>query len=50
MNEIESASANFLDQYSDIAFLWEDTLDDYFNKFLQSGPDLREQFIAKLRA
>ena len=50
MNEIENASANFLDQYSDIAFLWEETLDDYFQKFLQSGPDLREEFIKKLRA
>ena len=50
MNEIENASANFLDQYSDIAFLWEETLDDYFEKFLKTGADLREEFIAKLRA
>ena len=50
MNEIENASANFLDQYSDIAFLWEETLDDYFEKFLKTGVDLREEFIAKLRA
>jgi hypothetical protein len=30
MNEIENASSNFLDQYSDIAFLWEELLDEHF--------------------
>jgi hypothetical protein len=50
MNEIENASSNFLDQYSDIAFLWEEKLEEHFNKFLATGPDLRETFIAKVRA
>ena len=30
MNEIENASANFLDQYADIAFLWEEKLEESF--------------------
>jgi len=50
MNEIENASSNFLDQYADIAFLWEEKLEEHFNKFLATGPDLRETFIAKVRA
>lgn len=50
MNEIENASANFLDQYSDIAFLWEEKLEESFEKFLATGPDLRQTFINKLRA
>ena len=50
MNEIENASANFLDQYSDIAFLWQEKLEESFEKFLQSGPDLRQTFIDKIRA
>ena len=50
MNEIENASANFLDQYSDIAFLWEEKLEESFQKFLASGPNLREEFIKRIRA
>lgn len=50
MNEIENASANFLDQYSDIAFLWEEVLEESFQKFLATGPNLRETFIEKIRA
>ena len=30
MNEIENASSNFLDQYADIAFLWEEELEASF--------------------
>jgi len=48
LNEIEEASANFLDQYSDIKFLWEEELEVSFQKFLSEGPDLRETFIEKL--
>jgi len=48
LNEIEEASANFLDQYADIKFLWEEELEVSFQKFLSEGPDLRETFIERL--
>lgn len=48
LNEIEEASANFLDQYADIKFLWEEELEVSFQKFLSEGPDLRETFIEQL--
>ena len=50
MTAIEAASATFLNQYDDVAFLYEEELEDSFKDFLNSGPDLRETFIEKLRA
>ena len=50
MNAIEAASATFLEQYADVAFLYQETLEESFQTFLASGPDLRETYIAKLRA
>ena len=50
MNSIEAASGTFLNQYDDVAFLYEEVLEDSFQKFLLSGPPLRETFIEKLRA
>lgn len=49
LDEIEKASADFLDQYSDIAFLWEKDLEVSFQEFLNQGPDLRESFLLKLQ-
>jgi dynein heavy chain len=49
LNEIEAASNEFLDQYNDIAFMWEEELDSYFENFLKSGPDARETYIASLK-
>ena len=48
LDEIESASSEFLDQYSDIAFLWENDLETSFQEFLNQGPDMREIFLEKL--
>ncbi len=50
LDEIESASAEFLNQYSDISFLWEQDLETSFQAFLDKGPSLRETFLAKLKA
>jgi len=50
LNEIEQESADFLAQYQDIAFLWEQTLEESFEEFLKSGPDLRETFIKEIEA
>lgn len=50
LDEIESASAAFLDQYSDISFLWEKDLEQSFQAFLNDGPDLRETFVKKIQA
>ena len=49
LDQIEKASADFLDQYSDIAFLWEKDLETSFQEFLDQGPDLREIFLQKLK-
>jgi len=49
LNEIEMASANYLDQYADIAFLWEKDLETSFQEFLGQGPDLRDTFLASLQ-
>ena len=50
LDEIENASAEFLHQYSDIQFLWEQDLETSFQAFLDKGPSLRETFLAKLKA
>lgn len=49
MNAIEAASETFLDQYDDFSFLYEEELEESFQKFLLSGPPLRETFIQKLK-
>ena len=49
MDEIEKASSEFLDQYSDIAFLWEKDLETSFQEFLNQGPDLRDTFLESLK-
>jgi dynein heavy chain len=48
LDEIEQESTDFLAQYDDIAFLWEQTLEESFQEFLKSGPDLRETFLKSL--
>lgn len=50
MDTIESAATEFLNQYSDIAFLWEKDLEVSFQEFLNSGDDVRELFLKKLKA
>ena len=45
MDTIESAGDEFLNQYSDIAFLWEKDLEVSFQEFLNSGDDVRELFL-----
>jgi hypothetical protein len=45
MDTIESAATEFLNQYSDIAFLWEKDLEVSFQEFLNSGDDVRELFL-----
>ena len=49
LNEIEAAAAQHLAQYDDIAFLWQQDLETSFQEFLNSGPDMRETFLEKLR-
>jgi hypothetical protein len=49
LDEIEKASSEFLDQYSDIAFLWEKDLETSFQEFLNQGPDMRDTFLEKLK-
>ena len=49
LDEIEKASADFLDQYSDISFLWEKDLEASFQEFLNQGPDLRDLFLEKVK-
>jgi len=49
LNEIENASEEFLSQYNDISFLWEEELEKYFENFLKSGPNLRDTFIESLK-
>jgi len=50
LNEIEEESQKFLSKYDDIAFLWEEELETYFENFLKSGPNLRDSFIEQLKA
>ena len=50
LNEIEDASSKFLDQYSDIAFLWEEDLEVSFQNFLDEGDSLRDMFLKKIQA
>ena len=49
LDEIEKASSEFLDQYSDIAFLWEKDLETSFQEFLNQGPDMRDTFLESLK-
>ena len=49
MDEIEDASVNFLEQFNDIKFLWEEELEESFEKFLATGVDPRDEFIAGLK-
>lgn len=49
LDHIETAANDFLDQYSDIAFLWEKDLESSFQEFLNSGTDVRELFLAELK-
>jgi dynein heavy chain len=50
LNEIDSASNEFLDQYNDISFLWEEELESYFENFLKSGPNSRDIYIQSIKA
>ena len=49
MDEIEDASVNFLEQFNEIKFLWEEELEASFEKFLSTGIDPREVFIASMK-
>lgn len=49
MDEIEDASVNFLEQFNEIKFLWEEELEESFEKFLATGVDPRDEFIASLK-
>jgi len=40
LNEIEEATKAFIHQYDDKKFLWEETLEDSFREFLNSGSSL----------
>jgi hypothetical protein len=46
--DIEVASENFIKQYSDMEFLWKETLEESFQKFLDTGVDPREQRHVKV--
>jgi hypothetical protein len=46
--DIEGATSEFLGQYEGKSFLWEETLQDSFNAFLETGVDPREQKHTKL--
>jgi hypothetical protein len=46
---IEEYSRDFLDQYNDIAFLWEKDLETSFQEFLGEGPDVRDIFLKELK-
>lgn len=48
LNEIENASAKYLEQYADISFLWEKDLETSFQEFLSTGPNLRDTFLESL--
>jgi len=42
-------ASEFLDQYSDISFLWEKDLETSFQAFLNEGPDMRDIFLENLK-
>lgn len=44
LDNIEEESDNFIKSYEDKKFLWEETLDESFQNFLDSGEDLFEIF------
>jgi len=48
--EIQGATDTFIAKYEDKKFLWEEELETYFANFLNSGPDIKEEFIKKLDA
>jgi dynein heavy chain len=47
---IEGQAFEFLNQYSDISFLWEKDLETSFQTFLNEGADVREIFLESLKA
>lgn len=46
--DIEDATSQFIDQYRDKEFLWKETLEESFQKFLDLGEDPREQRHIKI--
>jgi hypothetical protein len=40
--DIEGATSEFLSQYEGKSFLWEETLEESFQAFLETGVDPRE--------
>lgn len=50
LNEIEEATNNFIHQYDDKKFLWEEKLEVSFQEFLNSGTSLEENFAKKINA
>jgi len=46
--DIESATEDFINQYRDKEFLWKETLEENFQKFLDTGIDPREQRHVKV--
>lgn len=45
LDQIEQYSKDFLEQYSDIAFLWEKDLETAFQAFCNEGRDVRDIFL-----
>jgi hypothetical protein len=50
LNEIEEATKAFIHQYDDKKFLWEETLEDSFREFLNSGSSLEEIFEKQIQS
>ena len=44
MDDMERSCGDFLNQYDNFSFLWEEELDTAFKNFLQSGRDIVEKF------
>jgi len=49
MDDMERSCGDFLNQYDNFSFLWEEELNVAFKSFLQSGRDIREIFEEELQ-
>lgn len=48
MNEIQEETNNLIHKYDDKKFLWEETLSESFQTFLDSGKSMKELFAEEL--
>lgn len=48
LNDMEKLCGDFLNAYDNFRFLWEEELDEAFDKFIATGVDVREQFQKEL--